>query len=514
MERIKRIFILGAFVAALLGVGACNVQGGAVPAITVSGIQTVIPVTALPEPTRRPTDASVSPAATQTAVSIVGQDVIPQEQAQKDAQEQAQKDAGSWRPREFLLSAYNPPYAWREPPYEDATFLYYKNANFDNFLWVRDDDALMQKVHEHGFKYFFDVGSVIGEDLLRGSPDSVPPQVTDEMLRRLDAAIDKYKDDPDLIGYYICDEPFPSGFQNIARVMQRIKEKDPARVSLVNLWPYFENEIGDDDYIEDFIQTTKAELLCADRYNFFTGWDENDEYLAELARIRKHALQHHIPFYFIVQAVGTQGTSVGTPGGGDEYLEWRTPNRAEHRWLVYSALTYGVHGLIWFHWDGQDWGVIQNPDREIIYPSLQSINAEISVLKEIMLHLTTTYVYQTKDVQAAMGAEPARYLINAADDADLLVGFFRDDGGNEDYFMLMNKSYSEPVAPEITINAVLDSLQAFNVENNRWEEIPFEKKTSSTVFTVHLRKGGGRLFKFKQEDAHRLLLPLTLRSYP
>jgi len=411
-----------------------------------------------------------------------------------------QDTATAWQPQEFLLSAYNPPFAWHGPPYEDSVFTYYKDANFDNLLWVRDDDALMQKVHEHGFTYFLDVGRLIGEDVLRGSPDGDPPGITEEMLQDLDAAIAKYRDDPDLIGYYLCDEPFPSGFQNIATVVQRIRQQDPARVSFVNLWPYFENEIGDDAYIEDFIQTVQPEVVCSDRYNFFgdaegNTWDENDEYFAQLERLRRHALLHGIPFCNIIQAVGTVGTSVGYPeceeNGADECLEWRTPNSAEHRWLVYSSLAYGVHGIIWFHWD-HEWGVTGNPDRDIIYPSIQSLNGEIAVLKDIMLHLTTTQVYHTDDPNSAGAGDG---YVEVAGDAGLVVGLFEDEEGNEDYFMIMNKDYAQPVDPVITINAILDGVQVFNVETNQWEDVPFEPEASGVSISAHLREGGGKLFR-------------------
>ncbi len=173
----------------------------------------------------------------------------------------------------------------------------------------------MQKVHAFGFKYLLDVGAIIGEDALRGSPDAPAPPIEPAALQELDDAIERYKDDPALIGYYICDEPYPSAFQNIAVVVQRILEKDPAHFIFVNLWPYFEGEIGGDEYVEDFIQTTHIRLLSSDRYNFFTDWDENEAYFDNLARIRRHVLAHHIPFVNIIQAVGTEGTSVGTPGG-------------------------------------------------------------------------------------------------------------------------------------------------------------------------------------------------------
>ena len=436
---------------------------------------------------------------------------------------------------EFLLSAYNPPYALQGGPYEDSAFTYYQNAHFDTLLQLRDDDALMRKVHGFRFKYLLDVGSVIeknldldvirGEDYLRGEPDSAPPPITDEMLQLLDDAIGKYRDDPNLIGYYICDEPFPTAFQNIAKIVQKIKEKDPIRVTFVNLWPYFKDDlgegrdIGDDTYLEDFIRITHIKLLCSDRYNFYGDgqgnvWDDNEQYFAQLARLRQHALAHHIPFCNIIQAVGTIGTSEGGPGCVEteehECLNWRTPGRAEHRWLVYSSLAYGVHGIIWFHWDGEDWGVVQNPDRDAVYSSLQSINAEISILKEIMLHLTTTAVFHTDDTHAA-GGEGNGCQIHVLDDTPLLVGFFREeDGEKEKYFMLMNKNYSGAVSPQISITPRLARLQFFNVEHNKWEEVALQNSGVGTPFVVHLRAGGGKLFKFSpaaKEAVPRACLP-------
>ncbi len=399
-----------------------------------------------------------------------------------------------WKQKKFLLSAYNPPYTWSGPPYVDSAFVYYKNANFDNLLCVRDDDSLMHQVHKYRLKYFLNVGALIGEDILRGSPDSAPPEITSQQMQQLDEAIDKYKNDSLLRGYYICDEPFPSAFSNIAKVVARIREKDPTRLGFVNIWPYFENEIGDDKYIEDFIQTTKVELLSYDRYNFFNGWDDNDEYFAQLKRIRKQALKYDIPFCNIFQGVGTNGTSA-------DYLDWRTPNRAEHRWLVYSSLTFGVHGIIWFHWDAEDWGLVENPDRDTVYPSIQSINAEIDSLSQIMLHLFTTDVYFINNHSAPKIGTRDKFVKKASDDANLVVGAFKDEIGNENYFMLMNKSYSDAVSSQITVNCTLDSLKLFNVINNNWEAVPFEKDTAGSVFTVNLRKGGGVLFKYKSSNA-------------
>ncbi len=411
-----------------------------------------------------------------------------------------------WRQTRFLLSAYNPPYCCQGPPYLDTVFTYYKNANFDILLWVRDDDSLIHMVHKYHFKYLLDVGDMLGEDVLLGSENASPPDITEAQLRQLDSLIDKYKNDALLIGYYLCDEPFPSGFPNIAKVIARIRQRDPQRMSFVNLWPYFEGEIGDDGYIENFIRMTKPEILSYDRYNFYNDGDDNIAYLKQIRRMRKFALLYDLPFCNIVQAVGTNGVETG------EDISWRTPTHAEHRWLVYTSLTYGVHGLIWFHWD-HPWGVTHNPDRDTVYPSIQSLNAEIDSLKEIMLRLTSTAVYHSDDTSLNTADTP-RIVIQADDFASLIIGTFRDTTGSEKYYMIMNKDYKNPVETQIFINYKLSSLQTFNVQNNSWEEVPFENNSYGSIYNLRLEPGSGKLFKISGERTQPIHGQGLLNNYP
>ena len=393
-----------------------------------------------------------------------------------------------WEPEKFILSTWSPPYAWYGQPYEDTVFSYYKNANIDNVLWVRDEDALMQKVQQHELKYYLLITNIIGGEYLRAPDEETPPDVTEEMLQRLDVAIDKYKDDPNLLGYHVCDEPHKQAFPNIGKVVERIREKDPTRLSFVNIWPSGD---GYQEYIDGLLQICKLELLSYDRYHFHNGYDEEGSYFSNLKVIRENALKYDIPFCNIIQAIGTNGTV-------EARLDWRTPNEAEHRWLVYSSLAYGVHGLVWFHWH-LDWGLTGNPDREIIYPSIQNLNAEIDSLSQIMLNLTTTGAYHTKAFVDHWLLPSDGIVKSVADNANLVVGYFKDDADDESYFMLMNKDYSTNISPQVTLNYILDSLQYFNVETNTWEQVAFENNPSGSTFDLPLRAGGGKLLKFVGE---------------
>ncbi len=405
----------------------------------------------------------------------------------------------------FLLSIYNPPYAWRYGPYRDKDFDYYQKAGFDNFLWARDEAKLMEKIHKYHFKYFLNVRALFPEegpgniDYLRGvkNPDednetyNVRPAVVPEvLLKKLDILVDKYKDDPDLIGYWICDEPFPSAYKNIAKVIERIRQKDPKHYSLVNIG---DNEYTTEKNIDKFLEITKAKVLCFDRYNFFNGFDRNRQFLQLLGMIRQKALEYNIPFYGFVQAVGTNGTSASE-------LDWRTPNLNEMRWLAYHMLTYGAKGLLWFHWDAEDWGVIQNPARNKIYINLQKVNKEIKSLGDMMANLKTVDVYQVKGEKIiGQRKEGDKKFIYPVDNkTSLTVGMFSRNDGKE-YFMLTNTSFRTSVNSEIKILKAINGLEAFNIETKKWETININANSDNTTFMLELEKGSGKLFREKME---------------
>lgn len=389
-----------------------------------------------------------------------------------------------WKQNEFLLSAWSPPYAWYGTPYEDNIYEDYKNANFKNVLWVRPEDELINKVKNHNLKYFLLVTNILGGDIyLRAPEEQIPPEITEEMLLNLDAIIEKYKDDPNLIGYHICDEPHEEAFENIGKVVQRIREKDPSRLSFVNIWP---SGSGYREYIDKLLQTTKLELLSYDRYHFYNGYD-GGEYFSNIDVIREYALKYDIPFCNIIQGIGTNGTV-------EEGLNWRTPSEAEHRWLVYSSLAYGVHALIWFHWHG-DWGLTGNPDKEIIYPSIQKINNEIDSLSQIMVQLKTTGVYHSKISEPKWKLPSDGIIKSVSANADLVIGYFIDKN-DKNYFMLMNKDYEKSTIATISINGVSDNLIYFDVNSNQWNLVSAENNSKVITFDFEILPGSGILFTF------------------
>lgn len=391
-----------------------------------------------------------------------------------------------WHQDKFFLSAWSPPSAWT-PSLVESSFDYYHKANFDLTLWVRPTEEAVALVAKYGMKCLVNVGPLLHEnDYLRAPHNKIPPPLTPEQLSLLDDVIAKFKNDTTVVGYFITDEPKTPAYPNLGKVVAYLRERDPERLCYINLYPS-----GDDydNYVQQFLEIVKPEILSYDRYIFFKDHD-GGSYFSNLAIIRKWALRYEIPFCNIVQAIGTDFSN----------LNWRTPTPAEHRWLVYSSLAYGAKGLVWFHWDA-DWGVTGSPDRDQIFASLQKLNAEIKRIGPIMIKLKTTAVYHSLHVPYGGVPLPQDALVKSVSaNANLVVGLFKDEA-DQDYVMLMNKNYHDSVTATITLNRSVQNLKYFNIDSASWQDMDFENTNEGTVFESTFRAGGGRLYAIGEETA-------------
>ncbi|MCK5455551.1 MAG: hypothetical protein KAI45_00400, partial [Melioribacteraceae bacterium] len=393
-----------------------------------------------------------------------------------------------WTQNKFFLSAWSPPSLTTE------AYDYYADANFDMVLWLTPDEVSVAKAEQNEMEYILRAGSLLGEhDYLRAPDNTVPEDLTQEDLNKLDGMIEQFKEREKVLGYYLTDEPNQKAFSNLGKAVNYLREKDPTRLSFINLFPNYasDEQFGTptyDEHIEQFLDIVKPELLSYDHYHFFNTYDGSG-YFNNIGIIRKWALKYDIPFCNIIQAIGTNGTTV-------DFLDWRIPNEDEHRWLVYSSLAYGAKAIVWFHWD-HSWGLTSSPERDALYASIQKLNQEMNNLGDILINLESQGVYHSKTTSGEI--LPADGIVKSvSEENDLVIGYFKDKNDN-DYFMLMNKDYSKSITSEVTLNYILDSLQYFNVDENKWEDLPFENSISGATINLPLKSGGGKLLKFKGE---------------
>ncbi len=391
-----------------------------------------------------------------------------------------------WEQEDFILSAWSPPRPWEAGPLEGLA--YYGEANFPVVMWVSEGVKTVGNVASHGMRCFVNVRGIVPNQLyLRAYDNETPPPLEPEHWARLDDIVDRFADNPTVIGYFVADEPNHKAFENLGKVVAHIRRRDPTKLSYVNQHPGSAGPVwfGPRSYrelLEHQLDVVGLEMLSYDRYNFFKDAD-SPEFFRDLATVRQVALDYDVPFANVVQA--------GGPGYSDP-SNWRRPNRAEHRWLAYNTLAYGGRGLIWYQWFHRTaGGVITSEAREELAASLQSINGEVNVLGSFMMQLKSVGVYHVGDVPLGGTALPDSVLVASVDsDANMVIGLFEDDTGN-DYFMIVN-DYRQATTATVTLRRYADELLALDAATGAVHSV----QASGREFEAAFRPGAGRLYFF------------------
>ena len=394
----------------------------------------------------------------------------------------------TWIHDKFFLSAWSP------PAQTDDDYDYYAKANFELLLSVPPNENAVAMVEKYGMRCLLRIGYLIDENLLRAPDERPPRELTLDDLSKLDNIVEQFKNNPTVWGYYITDEPFAPAFPNLAKVVSYLREKDPERLSFINLFGTGEVlEIEQQNwvnYIREFLEIVKPELLSYDWYNFFIDYD-NPVYFYDLTTIRTWALKYDVPFCNIIQAIGIKILGPWT-------FNWRIPTEGEQRWLVYSTLAHGAKAIIYFHW-GSSWGLLASPKLDEQYAIIKKLNREINLLGSILIKLTSQNVYHSLNVPMGGTKLPANALVKSVcDNADLVVGLFKDDT-DADYIMLMNKDYNKSLTATVTLNRTVEQLEYFDTDTGKWENVNYQNTAEGVVFECNLLAGGGKLFVLGNE---------------
>ena len=177
-----------------------------------------------------------------------------------------------------------------------------------------------------------------------------------ETKAELDAIVEAVRKHPALYAYSLKDEPGTSLFPVLARMKEYLREKDPARLVYVNLFPIAakNRQLGTEgdrrtayrEHLRQYIEIVKPQLLSYDHYTFADSGD-GDAYFLNLVEVRRAALAADIPFMVILQACSwRQGR--------------RIPTGEQLRWQAYTTLAYGAQGISWYvyGYPGHDGGMI------------------------------------------------------------------------------------------------------------------------------------------------------------
>jgi len=278
---------------------------------------------------------------------------------------------------------------WCGPAMTDAVARQMAEGGW-NLVWCSEKE--LEVVSRHGLR------AQLTDPLL--APASLDDPARKE---KLDALIARVRTNSVLYAYFITDEPNATNFPALGRLVAYLRERDPAHVAYINLFPtYASNEqLGNRGdtvtayraHLRQYVDTVKPALISYDHYQFAVNGD-NAQYFLNLALIRRAAEDAGLPFLNIVQAC------TWTPS-------MRVPTGDEMRYLVYTTLAYGAQGISYYVYScAGHKGAIANADGTPtpLYHALKALNREFVAVASQSQPLRCLGVYHAGMLPP--GAEP------------------------------------------------------------------------------------------------------------
>ena len=311
--------------------------------------------------------------------------------------------------------------------------------------------------------------------------------------RGLDAVVAEYADHPALWGYFVTDEPNASQFENLGAINRYLLKKDPKHIPFINLFPTYasQEQLGNptyEEHVSSFIQTVRPRLLSYDHYAL-VGDELRPDYFENMEIIRRQALEHKIPFNFILLSV--------------PHFSYRNPTEADLRWQVNTALAYGARGIMYFTYSSlpdnehyRGWGdavIARDGSRTAKYEQVKRINGELKQLAPTLVRLTSTAVYHTPPLPRGTAAIPDGDMVVHLQGGEFVVGHFSSEQG-ERYTMFVNRS------PRVAADAMIAfsgerKLEQIDRTTGESRPVTLREEGSRSVWRVRFEPGQGRLVK-------------------
>ena len=308
--------------------------------------------------------------------------------------------------------------------------------------------------------------------------------------------------DPDADnGWYIADEPPQEDLPGIGQIATWLKANRPN--SLVSLGICCRT----DSYVDNVISTVDPDVLTMHQY-LFVDSGEYPGFFSYMMTMRSKLHACDLLWFTFVQAFDA---------ASDPY--WRAPSESEMRMHLFSNLTMGAKGIIYFLYDdpyGPTWFDQAIMDESGAPTNLwwyaRDVNSEVNYLGRVLRYLESTGVRFIP----GPGHPPPSGLSNwipgaggdthitaisvgeTGDKKDGLIGFFTDDTGQR-YFMLTNlyrgpslSQYDASLGFTVTFDAGIDGLWRINRETGAQQWVAL----TDHVLTTTLQGGSGDLYTY------------------
>lgn len=388
----------------------------------------------------------------------------------------ARADRSAWR-LDHIITTY-----WLPPPLTDEAMAAVASEGY-TLAWTTE--AGLDICARHGLR------AMLHDGLLNPASLDDP-----EQKRKLDALIDRVRSHPALYAYFLKDEPRAAEFEAWARLVAYLRERDPAHLGYINLYPSFAGSRrlgteGDDatayrEYLRRFVEIVKPDLISYDHYPFFHHGDPQ-QYFLNLELVRQASLDAGVPFLNTIQAHSIVKKN----------RAWRPVTASELRWMVYTTLAYGGRGISYFVCWGtaQIGGLYQDGKQTPLASAAAELNREVAALSPELMAADSLGVYHTAPLPWGTQATPADAPVQVVNEGEFVVGLF-GTGGRVDRFLIVNRDCARAGAARIRLPAGTRGLQEFSRSRKSWQG--YADTPADYEVTVELQPGDGRLFRLVQ----------------
>ncbi len=304
-------------------------------------------------------------------------------------------------------------------------------------------------------------------------------------------------DGPACWGYKVRDEPNASDFPALREKVDAVRAARPGKLAYINLFPNYANEeqLGAptyDEHVRLFCETVNPDVLSMDHYpRFSPEHDGRDAYCTNLEAMRKHALERDIPFWNFFNTM--------------PYGPHTDPTEAQLRWQIFTSITYGAKGVLYFcyytplsHEFPKGGAIIQRDGRRTRHwYEARRINERLKNLGPTLMQLTSTEVRRITagdEIPKALDGLPITNLDRASHDPkfELLIGVF-DHADGRRAVMLTNYHFAYSQWPTVEFDVPVADI----TEVDQWsgDERPLlDDSPDMDGLQLSLDSGEGRLF--------------------
>jgi hypothetical protein len=305
-----------------------------------------------------------------------------------------------------------------------------------------------------------------------------------EIDATIKATVDKCKNSPAVIGYFITDEPGVQKFPALGKAVAAVRKYAPGKIPYINLYPDYAtlgnpnmSQLGTKnytEYLEHFVKEVKPDFISYDNYRIIASNDLKDpkpaeSYWKNLLEVRRVAQEHNLPFWNIVCSNQIRPHTV-------------PPSPANLQLQAFTTLASGAECLTWFTYYGgtayRYAPVEDDGNRTATWSYLKMVNEQTQVLGRKLKGMKSTGVYFTAPAPAeGLPSLPGKLIKSVKCETPLMIGEFSGASG-EHLAMIVNLSLQKSgkvfitpsgnEKPTGTISPVDASLIKFDKDGGFW----------------------------------------------